>query len=83
MIPLAMLIRQHVVPPTLVVKLVAPAAVVVWQQMTNAGKFYADYDTPWPAAGCKKQEYRPHLKHAAVFYATQLLRATRMTSIDY
>jgi hypothetical protein len=37
--------------------------------MTNAGKFYADYDTPWPAAGCKNT---PHLKHAAVFYATQL-----------
>ena len=32
-IPLATLIRQRVVPPTLVVKLEAPAAVVLWQQM--------------------------------------------------
>jgi hypothetical protein len=36
----------------------------------NAGKFYADYDTPWPAAGCKN--IMPHPNYANVFYATQL-----------
>jgi hypothetical protein len=37
----------------------------------NAGKFYADYSTPWPIAGCKNTLPQPI--YAAVFYATQLV----------
>ena len=36
----------------------------------NNGKFYADYATAWPDAGCKSTV--PHPISAAVFYATQL-----------
>ena len=35
-----------------------------------AGKYYADYATPWPTAGCKNT--LPHPIYATVFYTTQL-----------
>ena len=36
----------------------------------NNGKFYADYSTPWPNAGCTNT--LPHPSSATVFYDTQL-----------
>ena len=36
----------------------------------NIGKFYADYSTPWPQAGCKNTV--PHPISATTFFATQL-----------
>lgn len=37
----------------------------------NAGKWYADYATPWPIAGCKNTT--PHPSYATTFFDTQLL----------
>ena len=36
----------------------------------NIGKFYADYSTPWPEAGCKNTV--PHPIYATTFFTTQL-----------
>jgi len=36
----------------------------------NNGKFYADYSTPWPNAGCMNTV--PHPNYATMFYTTQL-----------
>ena len=48
----------------------ACSSVVTPTANPNIGKYYADYSTPWPAAGCK--DTLPHPISAAVFYATQL-----------